>query len=428
MRCVVVAGCSAGACAQEEAAGRAADAAAAARRPTPRAAAAAGAARAGRGAAGRRRPRRSPRTRWRPRSLDDLNRDSPLKPVFFDYDSAELDGRGAGGRSTPTPTMLKKYPTWVDHDRGPLRRARHRRVQPGAGRAPRRRGADLPGVARHPGRPAADRELRQGVPVRSRPQRGGRGRRTGARTSSSPRSSRGAAAPCDGGCRSMPTTRVGAIARACVLLLVARRGPAPAVGRQQGAPADDGRHPDAAGADARSCSAQLATLQRRAEGASARSSTSRRRVTRKAFADQKLLVDTISSDLRVVREKVDDTNVRISSLSQEVEALRLAHAAGRGAMPPAAGGDPAAGAAAPAAARRGAAARRRATRRVAAAAVRHGVGRLRRRAVEPRHLGLRDLHPDVPEVRTGRRRAVLHRRELLPAGDVPRGGRRRTTA
>ena len=46
--------------------------------------------------------------------------------------------------------------------------------------------------------------------------------------------------------------------------------------------------------------------------------------TRKAYADQKLLIDTISSDLRVVREKADDTTVRLSSMSQELEALRLA--------------------------------------------------------------------------------------------------------
>jgi TolA-binding protein len=44
--------------------------------------------------------------------------------------------------------------------------------------------------------------------------------------------------------------------------------------------------------------------------------------TRKAFADQKLTIDTLSSDLRVVREKVDDNNVRISSLTQELDALR----------------------------------------------------------------------------------------------------------
>ena len=45
--------------------------------------------------------------------------------------------------------------------------------------------------------------------------------------------------------------------------------------------------------------------------------------TRKAFADANLKVDQFASDLRVVRERVDETNVRIASLSQEVEALRL---------------------------------------------------------------------------------------------------------
>ena len=43
---------------------------------------------------------------------------------------------------------------------------------------------------------------------------------------------------------------------------------------------------------------------------------------RKAFADQKLIIDTLSNDLKVVREKVDDNNVRIGSLTQEVDALR----------------------------------------------------------------------------------------------------------
>lgn len=46
--------------------------------------------------------------------------------------------------------------------------------------------------------------------------------------------------------------------------------------------------------------------------------------SRKALADQKLVVDQFGSDLRIVRERVDETNVRITSLSQEVEALRLA--------------------------------------------------------------------------------------------------------
>ena len=46
--------------------------------------------------------------------------------------------------------------------------------------------------------------------------------------------------------------------------------------------------------------------------------------TRRAFADQKLLVNNVAGGVRVVREKVNETNVRVSSVAQEVEALRLA--------------------------------------------------------------------------------------------------------
>ena len=49
-----------------------------------------------------------------------------------------------------------------------------------------------------------------------------------------------------------------------------------------------------------------------------------RDVDRRAFADQKLLVDNVAQGVRILREKVDDTNVRISSLSHELEALRFA--------------------------------------------------------------------------------------------------------
>jgi tol-pal system protein YbgF len=57
-------------------------------------------------------------------------------------------------------------------------------------------------------------------------------------------------------------------------------------------------------------------------------------VQRKAFADNKLLVDTMSNDLRVVREKIDDNNVRISSIAQELDALRLSVAQPQGAAAP----------------------------------------------------------------------------------------------
>jgi tol-pal system protein YbgF len=45
--------------------------------------------------------------------------------------------------------------------------------------------------------------------------------------------------------------------------------------------------------------------------------------TRKSFADQKLLIDNIAEGVRVIRERTDDTNVRIASLREELEALRL---------------------------------------------------------------------------------------------------------
>lgn len=46
------------------------------------------------------------------------------------------------------------------------------------------------------------------------------------------------------------------------------------------------------------------------------------KVNVKAFADQKLVIDTVSKDLGIVREKLDDTNTRVGSISQEVDALR----------------------------------------------------------------------------------------------------------
>ena len=43
---------------------------------------------------------------------------------------------------------------------------------------------------------------------------------------------------------------------------------------------------------------------------------------RKAFADGKVQMDTMAGDLRVVREKVDETNVRLGTISQELESIR----------------------------------------------------------------------------------------------------------
>jgi len=66
---------------------------------------------------------------------------------------------------------------------------------------------------------------------------------------------------------------------------------------------------------------------------------------RKLFADQKVIIDTLASDVRVVREKVDDNNVRVGSLGQELDALRQSVTA-LGTARPALPDDPAAAAAA----------------------------------------------------------------------------------
>jgi tol-pal system protein YbgF len=44
--------------------------------------------------------------------------------------------------------------------------------------------------------------------------------------------------------------------------------------------------------------------------------------SRKTTADSRLLVEGLSGELRVVREKIDDTHVRLGSLAQEVDSLR----------------------------------------------------------------------------------------------------------
>jgi tol-pal system protein YbgF len=69
---------------------------------------------------------------------------------------------------------------------------------------------------------------------------------------------------------------------------------------------------------------------------------------RKAFADQKLLIDNVAEGVRVLREKADDTNVRLSTVSQELEAVRQAITSmpaptaplGPGQSPPPAGTEP----------------------------------------------------------------------------------------
>jgi peptidoglycan-associated lipoprotein len=46
------------------------------------------------------------------RSLDELNRDSPLQPLFFEFDSAEISPRGQAVLDA-NAELLKRYGTWV---------------------------------------------------------------------------------------------------------------------------------------------------------------------------------------------------------------------------------------------------------------------------------------------------------------------------
>jgi tol-pal system protein YbgF len=44
--------------------------------------------------------------------------------------------------------------------------------------------------------------------------------------------------------------------------------------------------------------------------------------TQKSFADQKLVVEGVADTARILREKADETNVRLSSMTQELQSLR----------------------------------------------------------------------------------------------------------
>src|SRR4051812_35747936 len=79
-------------------------------------------------------------------------------------------------------------------------------------------------------------------------------------------------------------------------------------------------------------------------------------VTRKGFADEKLLVGGVADTVRVLREKADDTNVRLSTMTQEMQALRQALASMPAPPTTALVGDPLTGDPTPGAAGAGAAA------------------------------------------------------------------------
>ena len=46
------------------------------------------------------------------RDIDQINKNSPFQPVFFAFDSSEIEGVGQQALNT-NAELLKKYPTWV---------------------------------------------------------------------------------------------------------------------------------------------------------------------------------------------------------------------------------------------------------------------------------------------------------------------------
>jgi tol-pal system protein YbgF len=60
---------------------------------------------------------------------------------------------------------------------------------------------------------------------------------------------------------------------------------------------------------------------------------------RKSMADQKVIIDGVNSELRVLRERTQDTNTRIGTLAQEIEAMRGSLSAAA-AAPPVTASDP----------------------------------------------------------------------------------------
>ena len=104
------------------------------------------------------------------RSLDDLNRDSPLKPVFFGLDSADLDDMGRAVGPGKCRDAKEISDLGRDHRRA-LRRARHGRIQPCAWRTTCNSGQDILDLVGHLARPRAYGELWKRVSIQSRPYR-----------------------------------------------------------------------------------------------------------------------------------------------------------------------------------------------------------------------------------------------------------------
>ena len=101
-------------------------------------------------------------------SLDDLNRSAPIKPVFFELDSSEIDAAGQVVLQADAAAM-KKNPTWTVTIEGHCDERGTAEYQFSAGGASGGGRTHLPGVARHSRRSTPHRQLWEGIPVRAGP-------------------------------------------------------------------------------------------------------------------------------------------------------------------------------------------------------------------------------------------------------------------
>ena len=98
------------------------------------------------------------------RSLDELNRESPLQPVFYSYDGAEVTP-DMQATLQKNADILKQYPSWVVTIEGHCDE-RGTAEYNLTWRSPRAGGARLPDFAGDPGRTTENGVLREGVPLR----------------------------------------------------------------------------------------------------------------------------------------------------------------------------------------------------------------------------------------------------------------------
>ena len=109
-------------------------------------------------------PARPPRPRAGARRApraEGILADAKLKDVFFDFDKYDI--RPSDAKILDANAAWLKTKRQPRAHRGALRRARHQRVQPGAGRASRQVHDELPRLPGHPGQPHHDHQLRRGA-------------------------------------------------------------------------------------------------------------------------------------------------------------------------------------------------------------------------------------------------------------------------